>query len=328
MRYYDLTLKDPSSGKTYSWTSGSGADYDAGALNIYFDAFVVGIYPSAGASIVGIEGINLKYLEQPLQFQGFDLSLKAGMVGGLPISAAQPIPGTILKGLVYGSYGNWIAERLAIEFVVTATNFEPDNPGNFTFVWPKGTQLSDALQQTLQTAFPGAPIKMNIGNYVWPHTEVAKWGTTFGLGRFIYQLTSAINKGGYAVRIYLRNGTIFVTDFSNAKNQNAIQLQYYDLIGQPTWIEAGVLSVPVVLRADIQVGDIVSMPAQDTGQPGFASVLASVDNALYNLPLTFKGKFIVRAVRQIGQFRGQSGEDWMSVLECVALTPVVSDSSG
>lgn len=328
MRYYELTITDPKSGQSSVFSSFPNGVYDPSALDIHFDAFIVNAFPASGATIIGLEGIELSYLSQPTIFNGFNIELKAGMLGGLPISASQPAPGMILMGTVFGTFGNWIGERILIEFVVTANSYSPDNPGNFTFYWPAGTSLANAIQNTLSLVFPNTPIEVNIGNYVWPHTETGAYSTASGLARLIYRITSKMTQTGYPVQIYITrtNGKIVVTDFTNAMKQQAIQLQYVDLIGQPTWLpssenNAGVLSVPVILRSDIHVGDLIRMPKNDTGNPGAAISLPSINNSRFNLPLTFQGTFIVIGVRQTGQFRGTSGEDWMTVLECGTITP-------
>lgn len=45
-----------------------------------------------------------------------------------------------------------------------------------------------------------------------------------------------------------------------ARKQNPIQIEFTDLVGQPTWIAFGVMSVVCVMRADIQTGDHILMP--------------------------------------------------------------------
>ena len=70
---------------------------------------------------------------------------------------------------------------------------------------------------------------------------------------------------------------VFDNDFDNHidkdsksasyRNQNPIQIAFTDLVGQPTWVQFGTVSIPCVMRSDIQVGIIfgcLKIAADDT----------------------------------------------------------------
>jgi hypothetical protein len=45
-----------------------------------------------------------------------------------------------------------------------SSHCEADKPRNLVLDWKKGTMLSDALQQTLKTGFPGVKANINISS--------------------------------------------------------------------------------------------------------------------------------------------------------------------
>jgi hypothetical protein len=48
--------------------------------------------------------------------------------------------------------------------------------------------------------------------------------------------------------------------FDKTYQPSSIAIQFTDLIGQPTWIEPNTMQVKTVMRADLQVGSIITMP--------------------------------------------------------------------
>ncbi|WP_321899137.1 hypothetical protein [Paraburkholderia heleia] len=145
MRYYSLTITPAGSTTPIRvWESHPNGIFNPAALQIEYDALIGPYGTPTGASTITVHGIPLQDLTQAQQFAGMTLELKAGMKAGLPlVNPAQA--GTILKGLVYQSFGNWEGTDQTLDFVVIAGAYTNDDPGGFVLNWRAGTQLSDAL---------------------------------------------------------------------------------------------------------------------------------------------------------------------------------------
>lgn len=313
MRYYSFEISDPASGASIKkWQSHPGGVFDPQAQNIMFDVPIAGYGAPIGAQAITIEGISLSDLQSASQYGGMQFELKSGMAQGLPL--ANPAQqGTIASGLVFQSYGHWEGTEMTLDFVCKPSSFTLYNPGNIVITWAQGTVLSDALTMTLQNAFPGIPLTVNISpSLVLTNDEVGFYPTLEGLGQYIYQVTDAL---GSPVTIAYQNGEIVVSDGSVPTNP--IQINFTDMVGQPTWLEVNVMQVKLIMRGDITIGSTVLMPAGMVSAPGFVATLqASLPSSLH-YQSTFQGNFTVMEMRHIGNFRSPDGTSWVTVLNCV-----------
>jgi hypothetical protein len=88
------------------------------------------------------------------------------------------------------------------------------------------------------------------------------------------------------------------------------QIQFIDLVGQPTWIENKKISIKVVMRGDLKVGDQIMLP------PTPVITTADAQSGVHT-PLTFQGTFTIQSLRHIGNFRQPSGDAWVTVIEAL-----------
>ena len=315
MRYYDLTLTAPGSTKPFrQWTSYPNGKYDSGALNIEFDMPVLPYDTPSGGGTVTVHGIALQDLSQAQQFAGMNLTLKAGMKAGFPLVNPTQA-GTILAGQVTQSFGNWEGTEQTLDFVLYPSIYSNDNPGNFSLNWPAGTPLATALQQCLGVVYPNMPISMNISpNLVNSSDQHHVVGTLEELAQFIEQWTT--DQFFNPVTITIQGGKVMVYD--TTYKPSPVQLVFTDFIGQPTWIDVQKMQVKTVMRADLQLGSIISMPQGFQNAPGFITTTGASLPSSSKYESTFKNSFTIYELRQIGNFRSADAGDWCTVINGVA----------
>jgi hypothetical protein len=315
MRYYDLSITPKGSTTPIKqWQSHPNGIRDPGALNILFDMPVLSYSSPSGGQTLTVEGISLQDISQAQQFAGMTLTLKAGMKGpDYPlINPSQA--GTIISGYIFQSFGNWIGNDMTVDFVLYPSIYTNDNPGNLTLIWPKGERLSDALTHCLQVAYPNMPISMNISpNLVNDHDQHHASTTLENLASFVGDITDQL----FHDRVYItiQRGQIFV--FDDTYVPAAVQLNFTDFVGQPTWIQPNIIQIKTVLRADLQIGDIVRMPEGLQNAPGVITTTGASLPSSIKYKSTFQNTFTIFEARQIGDFRSSDSGNWCSVFNCV-----------
>jgi hypothetical protein len=88
----------------------------------------------------------------------------------------------------------------------------------------------------------------------------------------------------------------------------------YELVGQPTWTNIREVSITVVMRAGIQVSDIIRLPPNIPYAVGPNAMINSVPQQKSRL--TFSGTFMVQYIHYIGDFRNPDGRQWVTVYTC------------
>ena len=327
MRYYDLTLTDPTTGKVLRrWTSFPNGAFDGGALNIMFDLPVsVGALPAGNATIT-VEGISLAELNNAQNWAavvtdgqpsgGVNLTLKGGMGSGLPLANPKQ-QGVLVQGTVFQSWGTWVGTDMSISFVVVPTVYSYSGPGNIVLSWTKGTSLQSALQATLSTAYPGVPVTFQISpDLIAARDDVGYYHTFNQLAQHIEQATVGTLSSTYkGVQMVSDSGSIFVFDGTQPP-QSEKQLQIYDFVGQPAWVQPGTVQVKTVLRGDIAIGDTIKFPQGFQGGPGSVQTTAQSYPGQYQYKSAIQGSFLVQQIRHLGNFRDANGGSWATIMNC------------
>jgi len=332
MRFYEITLFPPgSTTAARTWSSFPGGQFDPGALNVEFDLTVAPYGTPIGGQSITIEGVSIADLMQPQQFAprivngvqqpGMTFVLKGGMGKGLPL--ANPAQqGVLLKGQVWQAFGNWEGTEMTLDFVINPGGFDSDNPGNFVLNWQAGQPLSSALQNCLSVAYPGTPLTMNISDQlVQSATEVHHCGTLEEVAQYVQGITNGQFLGASysGVQITMQAGALSV--FDSTFQPSTVQLNFADLVGQPTWVDINTLQVKLVMRGDLQIGGSVKMPAGLSGQAGQVLTSGNSLPSSANYLTTFSGSFLITEMRHIGNFRSSDGRSWVTVINCVPFTP-------
>ena len=323
-RYYDIELIDPSTNRAVrQWTSHPNGIYDPGALNVEFDFLVYPMHSNMGGSTAIIEGVPLSDLIQSRQFAGsipfagLVFQVKGGMKKGLELANPKQA-GVLFRGYVFQSFGNWEGTEMNLDFVLAPAPFTTSNPGNIVFSWKAGTSILSAIETTLATAFPGVPIASNLSNNPAIGYDEAHFCSTLGgFGRYIMDLTKGKSGSNYpGISIGVSKGAILIYDYAPSPTLYT-QLVMTDFIGQPTWIDVGVIQATMVMRGDLGLNTYVKMPSEFQSLPGLVNIQTAAIASTQKYQTTFKGLFQVTSLRHIGNFRSSSGREWATVLNMI-----------
>jgi hypothetical protein len=348
-RYYKIVVTPPSkkvasSEKTSSqpltvniaktmggraWESHPGGIVNPAAQNISFDVMTLPAAVAHGASFLTIEGVDLRDLSQVNNFKPtkdgpWEFEMYAGMKGGLPLSARQPAPGLLFGGIVLDAFGNWQGTEMNLSFLVAPGSYSILTPGNLVLDWQKGMDLSEALATMLRQAYPNRVLKMDIqSGMVNKHHSLHYTSSLKQMAEHVLETTRGWGgvKDYPGVSIVVQDGTVMAFDSTNSGKQTPIQISYDSLVGQPTWIGAITIDIPVIMRSDISVGDVIKLPAGMSGMPGAVFTQAAMTNAFTNQQVMFSGLFYVIAVRHCGDFRSDDGSQWVTIIHATSINP-------
>jgi hypothetical protein len=360
VRYYAIKLGGsvPAAFKAMPGAAISGAQWcsvingknDPGALNIELD---VTVSPSSGDGasngFVRVWGIPLEMISQAAKLSGCTIDVYGGYTDGLPLATAQtPHQGMIFSGSIQFAFGNWQMSDMTLDMTIIPTvPKEGGKPSNIVHNMPANTPLSQAMQNTLKTAFPGKQIIMKISDKLKLgyqdagfYQNLAQYATYArnlslnimnGSGSQKTSETSNSSKSNYkGISIVPFGQKIFVHDFSQA--DAGTTLKYIDLVGQPTWIGVETISIKTVMRSDILPGATITLPPTLVTTTA-ASAIAGTNNAEtgINTPgatsgLTFQGAFFVNSERHVGNFRQPGGDSWVTIFNCLTQSKQDADN--
>ncbi|MHB8372273.1 MAG: hypothetical protein ACYDBI_06140 [Thermoplasmataceae archaeon] len=338
-RYYDLTLSQPGiPSPLREWTSDPNGKYDPGALNVEFDIFAYNYSTPAGASTITVEGVALQDLSatanisgNAVPFAGLSLRLSGGMHAGLPLANPKQA-GVLTTGSVYQAFGNWQGTEMSLSLVVVSSPYSTSMPGNIVWIWPKGTDLATSLVNCLSIAYPGIPVQVQMSNQIIAQENVmGAYGTLSQLARAVKESTQGLSGLDYnaiylqdssgnftypGVEITYRYGSYYIYDSSSQSTVYPVKIEFQDLVGQPTWIAPYTIQVKTVLRADLSVGSVLTMPQGYLSGPGATISQAASLPSYVRQSSIMQGTFMVNKLRHVGNFRG-TGDEWVTILNCV-----------
>lgn len=309
MRYYTIEISDQISGtiiRRFTSLSVQGVT-DLGALNVELDIPVFPYAQPIGGAFIRVWGVSLQTISQASDFNGRAFKIFGGMAKGLPLANPQQ-SGLLAQGFIQQAFGNWQDTNQTLDMVVQAGTGTVDAPANLILNWRKGQALSEAIQNTLNTAYPGYTVKVNISSrLVLDYDQVAYYQTISEFAGNLRVITQAILGGEYrGVEIILREKQFIVYDGTSPTTPK--QIKFTDLIGQPTWINPGQIQIKAVMRADVSLGDYVKLP------PG--QILTTAQSySQYKQGSVFQGTFQIDSVRHLGNFRQPDANSWVTVFD-------------
>ncbi|HVY15948.1 MAG TPA: hypothetical protein VHB27_12025 [Rhodopila sp.] len=340
MRYYRIEFAKPD-GTAYTFKSLNGQVLTSllpqgpqtpqygltnpAALLVEFDLPMANYANPDNNAWLRVWGLGLEDIGSTANLNGLTVSIYGGMARGLPL--ANPAQaGLLVRGQVWQAYGNWVGTDQTIDMILKpggdfAGTYE--KPGNFPFSWKAGTPLADAIKQTLAVGMPKYPAKVQISpKLVIGYDQVGYYQTLGDFADFIYQLSlSIITDDNYDGVIISTNGdTILVIDGTVTPPPK--QIAFQDLIGQPTWFAPNQISVKFVLRADLQIGDVIQLPPAL-----FTTQLGAVPPGIPNR-LTFSGNFKVMHLHHFGNSRQPDAASWNTTAQCVLIQQQVQTGPG
>ncbi|EEF3815544.1 hypothetical protein GO150_002191 [Salmonella enterica subsp. diarizonae] len=336
MRYYDIQIFGSSKdGKSdvllKQHSSHKNGVYNPGALMIEFDILRFGESTPQGETHLTIWGIGPKEMQQARQnLFGKRIKIFLGMKSGLPLAGKVTAPGLVLDGTINQVFGNWQGTDLRLDFLIVVgpigeTKDGVISPLQLTLDWRPGQKLGVALTRCIQT-IGGYKPNINISDRLVINYERPMFCNSIELlARDLKVLSKSIIKdSGYSgVEMAIVNGNeirVWDNDYNYhpdktskssavVRNQNPTQIEFNDLVGQPTWIRYGVVSLICVMRTDIQVGDHIRMP-----QKALPMIQAS-SYSQYRDDSAFAGDFSVSSVRLIGNSRQPTADAWVAIIE-------------
>jgi hypothetical protein len=339
VRYYSIRISDPSSGVVWSppgfgnllgdasYTSFVNGTTLPNAWDVTMDVPVIDSATPMGWPTVTVFGISVQEINQANNLVGKNISISGGMKAGLPLAKPQQ-SGLLFQGTIFQSFGNWIGTEMTLDLVVmpgtsNATQIGSTGtvgaPRNIVLEWQGGQTMAAALETCLARAFPNYKRVINLDSRlvrpsnISPAIDSHAVPTIQGLAQYCRQVSFDIiqdpDYAGVSIVPASSNSTIYVFDRSTPPSGAATKIAFEDMIGQPTWLEAGLISIKTVMRADLQVQQQITLP-----QARIINTQLS-NSSLINQNATFQGGFSVMSVRHVGQFRQASADAWVTVIE-------------
>jgi hypothetical protein len=254
---------------------------------------------------------------------GANVKLSAGMQKGLPLANPKQA-GLILQGTILQAFGNWQGVNQTLELICNPVGLSPDL--GFCFYWKAGTPIATAIASVLTQAMPGYTQKITVSPHlVLSHDEAGTYDNIFQFAGFLQEMTESLGVQIYGnnysgVLLTITGNTVFAHD--NANPREAIQLEFTDLIGQPTWINPATVSFKTVLRSDIAVNDRIKFPQKGLVTPYVLTTQnAAFPNAPSRVRSIFQGTFTVNEVHHFANFRQPDADSWVTAFKAVAGLP-------
>ncbi|WP_158935066.1 hypothetical protein [Burkholderia sp. S171] len=331
-----------------------GSNYAAQKLEI--DIALTSMDSSLPGSFIRVWGVGLAEIAQASNLNGQMVYIYAGMSRGLPLANPSQ-SGLIACGQIFKSFGNWTGVDQTLDIFLTAGGSSPSSsavtgqpgqtlapttnnaPAAIVFQWQAGQPLLSPLVNTLQTAYPQYSVVGAVHDgLVWVGAAATGFFYTLSqLATYLRQKSLSII-GGYApstepgsypgVSLTLSNNTITVSDGTTQTTPK--QIQFVDLIGQPSWVDSFSVMACCVLRADVHVNDYVTLPDNTVGittagsnSQYFAPTLGAGVYTSLKTKSIFSGTFQVIEVRHVGDSRAPDAAAWITTLKLIlASTPV------
>jgi hypothetical protein len=320
LRYYRIELSRPSgepvylrslSGQTLTSLTPQGK-FNPGALQVELN---IPLYPqhiASSGTYVKVWGVGLEDITRQSDFNGLNIKVYGGMSKGLPLASPNQ-SGLLTQGSIFQAYANWVGVEQSIVFLILPPIGTNDAPLNVPFTWPAGTPLASAIRSTLQIAAPTLTPQINISpNLVLAHTETGYYTSLTQFAQWINERSRSIIGGGYAgVQIATKGDKIQVWDGTQSQT-NVISIQPWDLIGQPTWQENGVVTFATVMRADIDLQSVIKLPPTIIQQTAASAVYIRNQDRT-----AFTGNFLIQGAQHYGNFRQPSADSWNTTFQCV-----------
>jgi hypothetical protein len=309
VRFYDIQVTSPEGLQTARWTSFVDGKTIPGALNVEFDIPIFTQDAPMGGGYIKIWGVGLKTVGQASDFNGSSIKIYGGMQKGLPL--ANPTQaGLLVSGIIQQAFGNWQGVEQSIDFQVLPGLGSEQTPANIVLDWKAGQPMGDALNNALGIAYPNHTIDVQISDALkLAADEKGFHASLSNLSQYAKATSQNILGGDYpGVSIAVQDTTIKVYD--NTSPPGPVAIAFNDLIGQPTWINFAAISVRCVLRSDLHVGSIITMPQ--------TSVITGANSySQYRDKSAFQGNFQITQARHLGHFRQADASSWVTAFQAV-----------
>lgn len=294
------------------------------ALNIEMDLIIYGAVAAAdSASYIRIWGLSLKELSSAFDLNGMKIQISGGMSKGYPL--ANPAQqGVLVKGNINQAFGNWIGTDMTLDMYLRAEDFGSlEAPANYTQTWAKGEPLADMIARALKVVAPNLQQEITISSdRIANQDKPSVYSTLSQFAQMIQAQTyHALSPTDQGVIIASDGQTVRVFEKGSGTTSGAKQINFQDLVGQVTWVDAGVIQAKLVMRGDLRIGDVVKFPK--------GLVVTTTSNAMSAFggtgsqhpanTLTFSGTFQIIQMQHWGNFRIADAAAWNTTINCAIM---------
>jgi hypothetical protein len=336
----------------FSYYSVINGKNNGSALDVYMDVIAHTLAQPRQGSMVRVFGVSKSDIAQFTYLTQINIEVHAGMnQPGLPLSK-QFTPDLLLRGSVFAASGNWEGTNMSLDLAcVPLFGLGPEadqtvqDSRRLMLQWPRGENLKSAIQAMLDATYaksPTNPNGYNVEIYISDQL-ISKGGDTeyaanlSGMAKKIKEMTTTRSefKGlktvdgedypGVDFKVVNKTITVFdnTVDIPTRQHDSKkpILIQFQDMIGQPTWKSAVLLSFKTVLRADIEVNDFVKLPTwlgppyvlnpPNQGQQGAPNTPTGVGLPSRNAN-AFEGTYQILEVHHNASFRQADGRSWIT----------------
>lgn len=320
MRYYKIDITDPATGNPILPKSLQGLGITSllangvtnpGALQVELDIPIAFAATPAGQALVRIWGLGLAAAGNAFNLNNMNITVSGGMAKGLPL--ANPAQqGILMQGTIQQAFGNWVGLDQTIDLIVGPQIGTHENPKNISFGWVAQTTMASAIASTLSVAFPGVPQNINISpNLILNHDQVGYYYSLEEFAAVVKAFSQKIIGGSYpGVDIAYDGTSLTVAD--GTVQPTAKPINFQDMIGQPTWIDFSTIQVKLIMRGDLHIWDIVTLPP---------SLVTSSQQAFtqFQDKTTFTGNYYITKVHHFGNSRQPDAASWNTTLNLIAI---------
>ena len=315
MRFYNLTISDEASGAVIqTWSStldGTPTGRNNGAaLRIEFDIPLAGYSVPMDGSFIRVWGISFDTIGQAHNFNDQFVSLSLGMTNGLPLANANQV-NQVFSGKIFQAFGNFQGTNLSLDLIIIPATGSPQYPVNLAFNASKNQSLGNAAAISIRNAYSNyfKVVDNSSQDIIW--TE-GTWGTFSDLHAMAQKLNAmskVVNTDpNYAgIDIYVNQKTITIDD-GTAPAPEPTQINFNDMMSQPTWLNLITIQLELVARGDLSNLQYVKLPPF-VGQNNNQSQSRWRDNS------TFTGIGKIIRTRHIGDLRQPTGTAWRTVID-------------
>jgi hypothetical protein len=186
-------------------------------------------------------------------------------------------------------------------------------PVNLIHNMQPGQFLGDAIKQTINAAFPGVDVVTLLSSALKLNFNDSGFYQSLSQYTGYLKTLSSSLMGGPGISVFAHGKVLTHTDWTQPGA--TVQLDYTDLIGQPTWVGPDMINFSSVLRADLIPPCTISLP-----ETLFATAWTTNMNMrdVPSMMTTFTGTFLLYKVRHIGDSRSPDGSQWRT--DCWAKT--------
>jgi len=326
MRYYTIVITPPvplpgknaASFKPITFTSLTSAGRaDGAALQVDLDLFQGWYHQPTQNGYIKISGVNFADLQQAFNLNPFGtnycgIKVYVGMSKGLPYATPKQA-GLVIDGSIFQAFGNWQGNQTSLDLIVSAANYIPNEDINLTCNWLKVQNLQDAITQTLNTAYKGVPVLGTISPELrYTEDQVGQYDNLYAFSQYVNEVSKQINpaKNYQGVGIASTSSGFLLYDGTTPPPE-IVKIDFTDIIGNLTWINTYTVQAKLVMRADLDVGTIVSFPR------GLPVINTAGSYAQVRYDISFNGQFSVNSVRHVGSSRQPDGNSWCTIIECI-----------